>query len=72
MAATLEDELCFEDADSAEPEEEVDCEVVELALAGAAVVLEVLADAAVAAIVLEGQLATDGSVTPTTLGNRKN
>lgn len=72
MAATLEDELCLEDADSAEPEEEVDCEVFELALAGAAVILEVLADAAVAAIVLEGQLATDGSVTSTTLRSRKN
>lgn len=54
MTFTLEEELCFEAAEPAEPEEEVDFGVVVGVPAGAA-------------NVLDGQLATDGSVIPTIL-----
>lgn len=54
MTFTLEEELCFEVAEPAEPEEEVDFGLVVGELAGAAAVLD-------------GQLATCGSVTSESL-----
>lgn len=59
LAVTLEDELCFDDAEAAETEEEVDPALVDPELASAA-------------IVLEGQVATVCTLISTTLRSKKN